>query len=458
LAVNTQTSATPNHVLPTHHSRYPATPIVGPVYYVAPYGSDSHSKAQAANPSTPWRTLQKAADNAVPGDTIVVKDGIYKDSVTTGSFTYNLDIKRSGTPENPIRFVSANKWGAVLDAEYKRKAAINIRSVSHVIIEGFEIRHGTSDGIAENWAPGSSFITIRSNWIHDIANHRQTTGGCDSSDTFHGKSGIYSGQHSRYWIVEKNLIHSNGRLPGGCAEHDYKHDHGWYAQGHGHIAQNNIFFDHLAGWDIKVDLSARNPDGTNFVFPDNERGMVVLNNTFASRKLDVQYSSGGQITLYRNSGNKPKNVLIMNNVFWNSRLGPVRMHLGANPWPGLEIIGNITTNSQTGGEGSALLTGNQGFESHFNCGASCEYRVLKNNIVGANSSDSTLGMKNPKSTHATENDFRLTSSASTLTHQGTSSYTPNRHNLPTVNSPQNDYHNMLRPKDSRPSLGAHEGE
>lgn len=71
----------------------------GASLYVATNGSDANNGAQ----STPFKTIQKAANVANPGTTIYVADGVYSECVT---------ISRSGTVNARIVFKSTNKWGA----------------------------------------------------------------------------------------------------------------------------------------------------------------------------------------------------------------------------------------------------------------------------------------------------------------------------------------------------------
>jgi hypothetical protein len=415
----------PNIPLRSSDPVYPATPIVGPVYYVAPYGDDSRTKTQAANPSTPWRTLQKAANSVTAGDTILVKDGVYKDRVGSGN-TWTVEITRSGTADKPIRFVSENKWGATLDGEYVNHTVVRVQDVSHIIFEGFEIRHGAWGGIRTQTS--SSHITIRSNWIHNNTNHRMSDE-CGTADAGYGRVGIGTGLSSRYWTVDGNLIHSNGRLPGGCANDDFKHDHGWYAQGHGHIAQNNIFFDHHAGWDMKVDGSMI--AGT---FPENERTMTILNNTFASRNEGLG-KGRAQIRFFRNKNERPRNVLIMNNVFWNTPgAAAIRANGGGWPWPGVEIVNNITT-------AGAIIT--PGTES--------DVLLLANNVANA---PLDLGLVSPKSIRATADDFQLTSQATLLIDKGKATHM--RTGLPNATSPTTDHIGTKRPQGHARDLGAFE--
>ena len=59
-----------------------------------------HPDALDKNPGTPekpWKTIQHAADSAGPGDTIIIRGGIYRELVT---------ISNSGQPQKPITFRS----------------------------------------------------------------------------------------------------------------------------------------------------------------------------------------------------------------------------------------------------------------------------------------------------------------------------------------------------------------
>ena len=78
-----------------------ATVLFGREYCVAPGGSDEARGTQ----SQPFRTIQKAADVAKPGDVCYVAPGIYRETVTPG---------RSGTKCNPIVFRAASGRSATI--------------------------------------------------------------------------------------------------------------------------------------------------------------------------------------------------------------------------------------------------------------------------------------------------------------------------------------------------------
>ncbi len=62
-------------------------------YYVSPDGDD----ADPGTKEKPWRTIQKAADAIMPGDTCFIHEGVYRETVAA---------KRSGEPGKPIRFLA----------------------------------------------------------------------------------------------------------------------------------------------------------------------------------------------------------------------------------------------------------------------------------------------------------------------------------------------------------------
>ena len=71
-------------------------------WYVSPSGA-------AANPGTarkPFATIQQAANAAQPGDTVFVRGGTYRETVTP---------PRSGTPGKPITFRPVGRQRVIID-------------------------------------------------------------------------------------------------------------------------------------------------------------------------------------------------------------------------------------------------------------------------------------------------------------------------------------------------------
>lgn len=146
-------------------TRSPAT-SPAPRYYVAPDGEDSN----AGTISAPWETLQKAADTAVPGSTVLVREGVYRQRVemnVSGSAAEGPVTFRNYPGEHPILD------GEGLDVPADLSGMIALDSQSFVTIQGFEIRnHWTS---RSDYVPvgiivrGSAHhIRILDNDVHDI--------------------------------------------------------------------------------------------------------------------------------------------------------------------------------------------------------------------------------------------------------------------------------------------------
>ena len=158
--------------------------------------NQSHRNASNANDgseSKPWLTIQHAADLARPGDTILVKAGVYAP----------FKINTSGTPEARIIFAAhpGDEHRAIIDGSGAAvRGLIETRGQSHITIEGFRIQNAHTDGIfIEGSKSGARDIQI-------IGNQVDTT----------GNSGIYAaglimGQTigvNEYRLFDV-LIHSN---------------------------------------------------------------------------------------------------------------------------------------------------------------------------------------------------------------------------------------------------------
>ncbi|MBE8987309.1 right-handed parallel beta-helix repeat-containing protein [Nostoc sp. LEGE 12450] len=79
-------------------SRKLISQVTTTTYYVSGSGSDKNS---GLTPSSAFRTIQRAADLTNPGTTVLIMDGVYKNSSPSGSA---LVIKRSGTANSWITY------------------------------------------------------------------------------------------------------------------------------------------------------------------------------------------------------------------------------------------------------------------------------------------------------------------------------------------------------------------
>ncbi len=165
-------------------------------YYVSTSGSDSNPGTSAS----PFRTIQKAADVVNPGDTVVIRDGVYS---TTAQ--YFVNINRGGASGSYVTFKAEHKWGAVLDGGNVSSYGINLGAgVSYIQFVDLEIKNFLWMGIfCNNGTSLSNYITIKGCKIHDIGRV------FDQGD--YGRCAIYFSRGNHHWTITQNYIYNTGR-------------------------------------------------------------------------------------------------------------------------------------------------------------------------------------------------------------------------------------------------------
>lgn len=247
-------------------------------YCVAPSGSDANDGSS----DHPFATIRKAAGIVNPGDTVIVRDGVYSDLDKDRTV---VPVRRSGTAGAPITFRAEHKWRAVLDGDNNTgKGAWSLwhaQRLSYVRIEGFEIRNFASHAFA---LYNTDHAVIAGNHIHHIGNIETTTQ--------NGLDGSYDSESCSHITYDGNVIHDIGRI--GPPTVNFNLDHGIYTCGDHNVITNNVFYNNNAGWGVQV------------AGYDTVDDLVISNNTFAWGK------SRGQIVLW-----KPcHNLLLQNNIFY----------------------------------------------------------------------------------------------------------------------------------------------
>lgn len=131
----------------------------GQTRYVDASGSDSNDGSE----QRPWATIQHAADLVNPGDSVIVRDGVYREAVI---------IKRGGFPGAMVTFRAEHKWGARVspDATPDGWSIAIATGVDYVTIQDFEItgQPDTAWGIKVN----GNHSKILGNKLHDIGTSR----------------------------------------------------------------------------------------------------------------------------------------------------------------------------------------------------------------------------------------------------------------------------------------------
>ena len=205
----------------------PPTPTVAPTATatVAP----TATPAPSPSPGTgivvnPGESIQAAVNSAPTGATVVVRAGVYAESVSV-----------------PRPITLAGEPGAILDGgcAATRTHGVTINNIPDVTVRGLEIRNYRGSGV-QVWGQEADRIAVVGNDIHDFA----CAGG--SNSTYAGASFYYSGSHQR---VIGNTIRYRAAQPtrGGQNGVWFKSASGaGEASGGYHTVTDNVI---VGGWD-----------------------------------------------------------------------------------------------------------------------------------------------------------------------------------------------------------------
>ena len=178
-----------------------ADPVGATTYYVATTGSDNNPGSAGA----PWRTMQKAANTMIAGDTTIVKNGIYTEG--------QLVFRNAGTAGARITLQAENKNLAILSSTSSCTPSINFYN-SYITIDGLRLSVSPSDVLCTSGTTANYYIQI---WPPSGAriNGRQTTaakGGWVKNVQIDDPSGRRYGAikiSEDDAIVENNVVHGD---------------------------------------------------------------------------------------------------------------------------------------------------------------------------------------------------------------------------------------------------------
>ena len=241
------------------------------------------------------------------GSYVSVAPGTYTGGSTAGcgASTYVVLMCTSGTSANPIQFVSQTQGGAIISggstsASTSTNYCVGFNTnISYVTIQGFTVQNCALMGIIVNAAVNTN-ISILQNTIQHIAEWKDT--GC----SVYGKDGIYIGTSASNILIDRNIIHDTGRLPGetpACtpAWLDYQTDHSVYLHGVQNLTfTNNVIYDAHSGWPIQI--SGCPATGTGNCGSGTDTGILIANNTIlpgpSPNPQAVNYATGDVVAYY----------------------------------------------------------------------------------------------------------------------------------------------------------------
>jgi hypothetical protein len=306
--------------------------------YVANDGDDGADGSSR----TPWLTIQHAASSAVPGTTVNIRGGVYKESVR---------VEVSGEPCKPIIFRSAPGETAIVDGSGLRPTPrdgdesdlglFTLQNRSDVTIQGFELRSFTTQSTEEVPAGivvrgAGARIALRDNHVHHIETRSSSdeanafgivVKGTDSSrpitelvidgnEVDHLKTGqsesvVVNGNVDGF-TISHNEIHDNNNIGIDCIGHE-----GVGARGEGNTnpndaARNGTVSDNVVYNISSIDNPAyHNEYGADGIYVDGGNHIVIERNVVYGNDINIEIASEwkGDATSY---------VTVRNNLIYNA--------------------------------------------------------------------------------------------------------------------------------------------
>ena len=311
-------------------------------YYVdGSNGSDANPGSQ----SQPWRTIQKAAQNATPGNTIIVEAGSYPEHISVG---------RSGSSNAPVTFQAS---GSVVTQGFTVKA-------DYITIKGFEITdtpNADVDGVGI-FVQGSHCV-LENNYVHYatrggiLINGPQSTGCTVRNNKLYRNSQYGIELYGQNHLIENNEIwgtiqyHPKWTTPPSWVDAD-----GIRFFGSGHVFRGNYIHDislddpqninpHIDAFQTWTDSGA--PAGSNSIFEQNIVQLYGPNTAgfqleggvhdLTIRNNIITAFSG--VKIYESGANIPNNIFVLNNIIQGS------LAYTASSYPEGVSVENVGSNS-----------------------------------------------------------------------------------------------------------------
>ena len=290
-------------------------------YFVAPNGDDTNSGTEAQ----PWKTLQKAANTLIAGDTVFVKAGNYNERVI---------VQNSGTAGHPVVFSKYQDDTVIIDGTGISWGAnwnglFDISDKTHIQITGLQVMHSDYAGF---WIENSGYISIENCYTYDsfssgIGVWNSNNIRIDNNEIElacnDGEQECISIAKSYNCDVFENHIHNNGQGTNGGEGIDVKqgsHDINVYKNLVHHL--NNRLGIYADAWDLHTyNINIYQ----NVIHHCSETGLAVAS------------ENGGLI----------ENVKIFNNIIYLNKYGGIELGSwsdagfnGEKPIENIQIINN----------------------------------------------------------------------------------------------------------------------
>ncbi len=296
------------------------------VYYVATNGNDINSGTE----TLPWKTIQKAANTLIAGDTALIKSGTYNERVI---------IQNSGSPNNFIVFSNYQNDNVIVDGNgiswgSTWNGLFDISGKNYIQVEGLTVMNADYGGI---WVENSDQIVIRNNYTYNsfssgigvwyssniTIENNEVELACND-----GEQECITIANSNNCEISKNNVHDNGLGTEGGEGIDIKegsHDVNVFQNEVHHL--NNRLGIYADAWDLHT---------YNINFFQNR----------------VHHCSEAGIAVASENGGLIENVIIYNNIVYNNKYDGIELgawsdigFTGVKPIKDVTIINNTCYNN-----------------------------------------------------------------------------------------------------------------
>ncbi len=304
-----------------------ATTLAAPTattYYISTTGNDSNSGTLAS----PWKTIQKAANMMVAGDTVYIRAGTYKEQVVPA---------RSGISGNYITYKNYNSEAVTINAAghdsgiyINGRAYIQIIGLkivgdranavgtyagiwvvdnsNNIILDGIEATKNRFGIYLQGMTNPLSYVTVKNCLLHDNAIHGLWVAELAYDITIGPSNKIYNNQGEE-----------EGAFGIECGT-EYG---GLFANGPRRVKifDNEVYGNHMQGirtWNAAYvwihDNIIHDNGATGIQLEDGTANVVIENNTSYHNADIYEYETGAWV-------HSTKNTLVRNNILRNNKMG-----------------------------------------------------------------------------------------------------------------------------------------
>ena len=272
-------------------------------YFSSGSGDDSRTTAQAQNPLTPWKTLDRLNSffgNLQPGDSVLLKRGeIFTGSISitkSGSLNLPIVISAFGIGEKPVinGFASLEGWVPTGGGIWEMSSSLFQNSINTVTINGLNQPVGRYPNLT---APNGGYLTFEGH----VGNIQITDNELTAGTNWSGAELVIRKER---WVIDRNLItsHNGNTLTynTGSAYHPIN--------GYGYFIQNHIStLDQIGEWCY---LSAQKK--IKMFFGSGSPANYEIKASYVNKLIDINTRSNIHITDLRLRGSQIGAVTLSN--------------------------------------------------------------------------------------------------------------------------------------------------